>query len=179
MWLTIPVISTTGMQIKDVKLNNSLLWRKKHWKSIEHSYRKAEYFKTYKPLFEEIYAQDWDYLSDLLLKLIKEIVGILGIKTRIELSSDLGETDLRSTEELLWYCKKVKATTYFSGAFGRDYLDVLQFEKEGITVEFQDFKHPSYKQLYGDFLPDMSIIDLLFNHGVDSLDIIRRENEKN
>ena len=54
---------------------------------------------------------------------------------------------------------------YLSGPKGRDYLDVSLFEKKGIRVEFQDFKHPVYMQRYEGFVPNMAAIDALFNVG--------------
>ncbi len=54
---------------------------------------------------------------------------------------------------------------YLSGAKGRDYLDVSLFEKKGIRVKFQEFKHPVYKQRYEGFVPNMAAIDALFNVG--------------
>jgi hypothetical protein len=59
---------------------------------------------------------------------------------------------------------------------GKDYLDTNKFESEGIEVLFQDYKHPEYTQLWGDFIPNMSIIDLLFNHGPESKKIIMEGN---
>jgi len=174
MWLTIPIIAHIGTKIKDVKINNSLNWKEKHWKSILHSYKKAKFFDKYKIIFEEIYSKNWEYLCDFNLEIIKKIIEILGIETKIMLSSQIGKTNLKRTEELLFYCKKVKATIYLSGVFGKEYLDISKFEKEGIKVKFQDFKHPIYKQLYEPFIPNMSIIDLLFNYGKDSLNILNK-----
>lgn len=177
MWLTIPVIAPLGMKIKDVRINNTLNWREKHWKSIAHSYRKAKFFDHYKLIFEEIYSKDWEYLCDFNLAIIRKIIGILGIRIDIMLASELGETNLSATDELLWYCKKVKATTYLSGAFGKNYLELDKFANENIKVEFQDYKHPEYKQLYRQFEPFMSVIDLIFNHGPNSLSILVGEKQ--
>lgn len=179
MWLTIPVIAPLGTEIKDVRINNTLNWREKHWKSIVHSYRKAKFFDQYEHIFEEIYSKDWGYLCDFNIVIIRKIIEILGIKIDVMLASELGETNLNATDELLWYCKKVKATTYLSGAFGKDYLDISEFEKEGIKVLFQDFKHPIYRQAYNPFIPNMSSIDLLFNYGKDSMNILTEGEEQN
>jgi hypothetical protein len=56
---------------------------------------------------------------------------------------------------------------------GRDYLDVKTFTDARIRVQFQEFHHPIYKQLCEPFLPAMSAIDLLFNYGPASLDVIK------
>jgi hypothetical protein len=53
-------------------------------------------------------------------------------------------------------------------------LDKSIFQKHDIEIEFQNFKHPKYNQLWGDFIPQMSIIDLLFNEGDNSINIIKK-----
>jgi len=91
---------------------------------------------------------------------------------RIVRSSDLGVTGSKG-ELILALCRKLGATTYLSGVSGRDYLDCPQFEQKGIRVVFQEFHHPIYRQLHEPFLPCMSAIDLLFNYGPQSLDVIK------
>jgi hypothetical protein len=66
---------------------------------------------------------------------------------------------------ILAQCKEVGATTYLSGIGAKDYLEVSKFEKEGISVIFQNFQYPSYKQLYGEFVPNLSAVDYLFCNG--------------
>ena len=97
------------------------------------------------------------------------------IYTPILFSTDLnlskGKSDL-----ILEICKKVSATTYLSGTLGRDYLELEIFEANNIEVIFHDYKHPTYAQLHNDFLPNMSVIDLLFNTGKHSIKIISAKN---
>ena len=75
-------------------------------------------------------------------------------------------------ERLITFCKIFKADIFYEGAAGRNYIDGKRFEEHGIKVEFQDYNHPVYNQLHGDFVPYLSVIDLLFNHGRESLSII-------
>jgi hypothetical protein len=62
---------------------------------------------------------------------------------------------------------------YLSGRDGRNYLDKQSFIENGIEVIYQDFKHPIYSQFHGQFISNMSITDLYFNHGRGSIDIIK------
>lgn len=71
------------------------------------------------------------------------------------------------------------ATTYLSGSDGDKYLKLELFEKEGIKIIFQRYKHPEYKQTFSGFHPYMGAIDLLFNHGPESLKILRSEEHTN
>ena len=74
---------------------------------------------------------------------------------------------------LLQICQKLNADVYLSGISGKDYLEESRFTEQGIKVIYQEFYHPIYKQVYEPFMPCMSIIDLLFNHGDKSLDILK------
>ena len=80
------------------------------------------------------------------------------------------------SELVLDMCKKLGATSYIFGAQGRNYADVDSFLDCGIKVYFQDYKHPVYPQLHGDFEPYMSVIDLLFNVGPESFDVLMSGN---
>jgi hypothetical protein len=79
-----------------------------------------------------------------------------------------------STERLIDICKQLEGDVYLSGKDGAKYMETKLFENEGIQIIFQDYHHPRYKQLYGDFEPFLSVIDLLFNCGPDSLSILKK-----
>ena len=66
---------------------------------------------------------------------------------------------------------------YLSGKDGAKYLDLTKFEEKKIDIIFQEYKHPIYSQLYGEFEPFLSVLDLLFNCGPESLSILRGENQ--
>ncbi|MBU3220660.1 WbqC family protein [Clostridium algidicarnis] len=74
--------------------------------------------------------------------------------------------------------KRCDGTTYFSGKGGENYKDKNQFNQNSIELVYTDFKHPIYEQLWGDFIPCLSILDLLFNYGEDALDIIKVSGNK-
>ncbi len=69
---------------------------------------------------------------------------------------------------------KLKADTYLSGELGQNYLDLKLFENNQIKIIFEEFKHPTYSQMNSKFLPNMSIIDLLFNEGDNSINILKK-----
>ena len=73
----------------------------------------------------------------------------------------------KKNELLIDILKKVSAETYLSGVGAKAYMDEKLFENEGIKVIWQNFKHPVYNQLYGNFIPYLSSIDLLFNCGIE------------
>ena len=96
----------------------------------------------------------------------------LQIKTPTIFSSELN-IDGKSSERILNICNKLKSKIYLSGKLGKDYLNLDDFTSNGIEVKFQDYKHPTYEQRFNPFMPNMATIDLLFNKGDQSSEILR------
>ena len=118
----------------------------------------------------------WELLVDLDLVLAAQMAEWLGVRTQVERSSFLGIEGERS-ERLLRICQRFEATRYLSGNAAKTYLDVALFERNGIEVTWQDFRHPTYPQVQGAFVPFLSAIDLLLNCGERSPAILRGEEE--
>lgn len=175
--ITVPV-RTAGkfgdLSINDLLIDHARPWNKKHWNAISQSYGKARYFEGHRDWFERFYSCSWTHLSPLLHESTGYLLDALGIGTRIVKTSELNVAGSKS-ELVLNLCKEVGASTYLSGPFGRDYLDVVGFAEAGVKIEFQDYRHPVYQQLRGGFEPYMSVIDLLFNCGDSSLGILKNQ----
>jgi len=173
--LTVPVFSHNDTLLKDVKIDNSKNWRKKHKKSILLNYSKANYFKDFSFFFENLFDKNFLYLIDLNMEIINFIVKQLDIKTKTSFSSELGISQ-NSSDRILEICKIVKADYYISGTtWARQHLKIDDFKRQKIDVEFQEFQHPEYSQIHGEFIPFMSVIDLLFNEGKENSKKILRE----
>lgn len=169
-WLTVPVLAKGKFgnnPIREAQINNAVAWQKAHWKTLTYSYSRAPFFREHAPFFESFYAQQWPVLGDLNIAAIEYLARALGIGCRFVRASALS-VDGTKAELVLNLCKAVDGSIYISGVNGRDYLDRAAFRREGITLKFQSYKEPLYRQLYGDFEPFMSVVDLLFNHGEDS-----------
>jgi len=176
-WLTVPVLVNFRQNplITDIKINSRENWQKKHFLSIKQNYSKAPFFDTYIDLFAAAYAKDWEYLIDLDIFFIFELSKCLGISTeKIVRSSPLGVSGDRITR-LLNLCKLFDADIFYEGASGKNYLEEATFQAAGITINYQEYQPPIYNQLYGEFIPNLSIIDLLFNHGPESLSILNHK----
>ncbi|HXW98956.1 MAG TPA: WbqC family protein, partial [Methanomicrobiales archaeon] len=125
----------------------------------------------YSAFFEEFFAKDHTRLNEVLVEPLRFLLKSLGIRTRILLSSEIGVKGTKD-ERLLAICRELGADSYLSGPSGKDYLDLAPWKAAGIGVHFHDYRHPVYPQVQGDFLPEMSVIDLLFNCGRDSLRVL-------
>jgi hypothetical protein len=177
-WLTVPVFKKGRSEqlIEDVQICNQRNWRNRCWSMIVQNYKDAPRFEDYAPFFEQLYGRRWTELTALNEVIIAYLRDQFGLGTELVKSSDLGVYVKGPTEVNLTIAERLGADVYLSGKHGRDYLDEAEFAKRGIEVRYQDFKHPVYPQLWGDFVPQMSSIDLLFNCGERSLEAIERCN---
>jgi len=171
--LTIPVIKTAlNTPINAIKIDFSKNWIRKHLDTIKYSYKKAPYFEEIYPILENSYMEKQEYLALFNQKLIEIFCEYLEIHTKIIKSSELNVSGNKS-QLLLNICKELKADTYIIGMGGNNnYIDFELFKKNNIKIQPQQFHHPTYPQLGKDFIPNLSIIDLLFNKGKDSIEIL-------
>jgi len=176
-WITVPVLYRLPEKINELRINNKTNWSRKHLQALITNYSKSTYFDNYKSFFEDIFSRSWDRLVDINTEIIKFLISALELRTKLVMASDL---KLREgpTERLIDICKTLNGNKYLAGKDGNEYMNLELFDKEGIEVIFQDFKHPVYNQLFGDFEPYLSAIDLLFNCGDNSLEILRGNHEK-
>jgi hypothetical protein len=187
IWLTVPVLSKGKFKnnfLKDVKISDNH-WQKKHWRTIEMCYSKSPYFDEFKDDIKFFYDQEWDNIINLTFSMLKYFVNLFEIDTKLILSSNLNDIEGLKSDLVLSICKNQNADLYISGSQGKDYLELNKFKNAGIEVYFQEYKHPEYNQKYGDFLPYMSILDVLFNEGKEETikliskgNITRKELEK-
>ena len=163
--LSIPVHTHSYPKINEVTIDNEKNWSIRHKKSILYNYARAPYFDEIKDFIESIFEKKFQYLVDLNTEIIKFIMNELEIKSKIVFSSEL-EISKKGSDRVLDICKAIGADHYITGTFwAESNLRVEEFKKSNIDVEFQKFQHPIYKQIHGEFIPEMSIIDLLFNEG--------------
>ncbi len=170
--LTVPVFMRAAQRLDEVRIHNGSPWRRKHWATLEQSYARAPHFAEYAGFLRETYAREWERLNDLNRHMLSGFVRALGIETPMVYSSELGVPGT-ATERLVNLIKAVGGDTYLSGAYALEaYLDAALLEREGIGLELQEWHAPVYPQLHGEFVPDLSIVDLLMNCGGESLGVL-------
>jgi hypothetical protein len=170
--LTVPVLAALDETLDTLRIDNTQPWRKKHWRTIELSYAKAPHFADHASFLMDVYTREWDRLNDLNRHMLAYLVDALGIQTRVVHASQL-EVPGTATERLVNLIKAVGGNRYYTGAFAMDaYLDRRLLEQAGIELQIQDWHAPEYPQLHGEFMMDLSIIDLIVNCGHMSLDIL-------
>lgn len=166
-WLTVPV-RHEGRQlpINQVRIANGGEpdWTNRHWLTLKHNYVKAPFWDKYKDFFEETYSRRWNLLIDLNMHLIRGLMQFLNINKPLLMSSNIKAYGKKS-DLILSQCKAIKANVQLAGAGAKNYLQTSQFEEDGIKVVFQDFTYPKYRQLQGEFMPNLSVVDYLFCTG--------------
>jgi hypothetical protein len=176
-WLTIPVVfrGRLGQKIHEVQIRD-LEFKRNHLRAIELNYARAPFFQKYFPEMSAIFAEVGAdaRLASLNRRLIEWIAGILGIRTRLVVASSLDE-DGKRTQLLANICKRLGATQYVSPIGSAEYLlgEVSILENSGVEVLFHNYEHPEYEQLFPPFLTFASVLDLIFNEGERSMNVIR------
>lgn len=163
-WLTVPVKMKGHLNqtIKEIEIDNAQNWRKNHLKAVYLNYKKAPRFEKCYPKLENLYQKDYQFISELCWDQLAFWLREIGVEKNVIRSSEL-PISTKKSELILDLCRHYNADHYMSGALGRDYLDEAEFKKVGIAIEYQDYNHPVYPQLWGDFMPFMGIVDFWMN----------------
>ncbi|MEK7794232.1 MAG: WbqC family protein [Candidatus Hydrogenedentota bacterium] len=171
--LTVPVLAKDQQRLDEVRINNTIDWRRKHFRSIEQAYRSSPYWAEHAPFLAATYDHEWTALNDLNKHMLNYFMNALGLRTPVRYSSEL-EVPGIATERLSSLIRAVGGDAYYTGTYAVDsYLDMGLFENNGIQVLLQHWTPPIHPQLHGDFAPDLSILDVLLNCGPTTLDVIR------
>ena len=147
--LIVPVIkgSNVHTQIKDVKISYDFNWQRLHWMSLQTSYRSSSYFEFYENDFATFYEKKWDFLLD------------------------YNETIFNLLTKLL----KLNINYSFTREYEENYSDLEDFRKSIHPKHLSSYNAKSYYQVFDDrngFLPNLSIVDLLFSQGPQSLNYL-------
>ena len=168
VWLTVPVrYRSTVQPICETTIDASQRWGHKHINQLRQWYGAAPYFSSYSEELFEILLRPHRTISDLNIVLSRWIMDKLHIRTPTRVSSELQPRG-NKTERLIDLLAKVGGTCYVSGPSGRAYLDEGLFKEAGLRLEYKSYGYAPYPQLWGDFIGDVTVLDLLFNTGSDA-----------
>jgi len=180
VWVTVPVLTKGkfGQPTNEVIITNRIDWGTKIWKTIQQNYRKARYFDLYAQFFEEIFSKKWELLIDLNETILLQIMTWLNLSTQTMRASEMNVSG-KSSELLINICQELKADTYLSGFGGKKYMEKSLFEDKGIKLKTYDFVPHVYPQIHGEFIPNLSVIDLIFNCGPESQRVLLATGSRN
>lgn len=153
--MSVPVVNTSGekTKTKDIKVSYDTPWNEQHWKSIVSAYNTSPYFQYYDKEIELIFKKKWKYLLDMNMQSLQTIIECIGLKISISLTEKYTPSDV----------------------YLKDFRDIIHPKKEYNADN--NFKpepyHQVFEQKYG-FIPNLSILDLLFNKGPESLIVLKK-----
>lgn len=151
LMLTIPIkhLRKEGYQdYKDVRIDNAFPWQTQHWKSLQTAYRSSPYFEFYEDAISPLYKEEFEGLYTFNKTLFEVIKGLLGINTTPTFTSE--------------YSQNPKQL---------DVRELLNVKKQEYSITIK------YTQVFGDkngFIPNLSVLDLLFNLGPESLSALTK-----
>lgn len=157
MALSIPTIkpATEKCKTKDIRIDNSQHWQQIHWRALEAGYNSSPFFEYYKDDFAPFYTNKFEFLADYTFQLQSLVIALLELDCKVQLTD---------------------AYTIYDDAL--DYRDALSAKKE---IEDNDFVINPYYQVFENkfgFIPNLSILDLLFNMGNESILVLQKSASK-
>jgi len=173
LWLTIPVWKKgLGLQkINEIRIYHEGRWAKKHLESLRSAYAKAPYLPDHLDFLKGLFERGLEKLINFNLELIRYLLQELDIETHLVLLSDLKITS-SGTRLPVDICSALGSKHFLALNPSRNYLDEGLFSEVGIDIEYTQPPSPVYPQLWGKFLANLSILDLLFNCGPKTRDIV-------
>jgi len=145
-------------------------WREQHLKTVEYAYKRAPYFEDVFPWYEGILGWGNLPLVQINLCLIAWVLSYLKVNTILHSLSSMGVKG-RKSDLIIGICKHLGADVYLSSQ-GAQVYDEAAFRAAGIRLEYQRFRPPAYPQLWGYFVPGLSILDLVMNCGPESREVL-------
>jgi hypothetical protein len=166
-FVTVPLAhASQNKHICDIAMQPDSYWRRKLVRSIEITYRRAPYFEEVFPLIERLIAHEADGLAGYLANQLAVLSSFLGIETEwVPSSHCYGNGHLAGQQRILDICIAEHASTYVNLPGGQSLYDATAFHQSGMTLRFLKSMPISYRQRTAEFVPNLSLIDVLMENG--------------
>lgn len=176
-YITVPVKNQSSFRpIKDIKINNQEPWRKKIVRTLDQAYKKAPYFDCTIELFLRVIYSKEKYIARLALTSLKEVCSYLDIQTEFVDSSSLYNNDyLKGQQRVLDICVKENSSAYINPIGGQDLYSPTEFSANNIDLRILECKTEPYKQFSNEFVPNLSIIDVLMFNPLDQIRLMLKQ----
>jgi hypothetical protein len=173
VWLSVPVKNSGRYKqaINEVEIDNSQKWREKHKNTLVRNYKKSPFFDEFYPGFEDLLSKEWKRLYNFNFEVIKLSAKYIGISTPLSIASEIGAQG-KASELILDICRKTGGDAYLHGKHAVDYVDFELLKNGGVENYLQSFNSEQYFQHGKEFVPNLSILDILFNCGNETLSFL-------
>ncbi|MGH9749457.1 MAG: WbqC family protein [Candidatus Polarisedimenticolia bacterium] len=176
-WLTVPVRHRFPMSIREVAIDETSAWRRKHREALRVHYGRSPHRGAILEPLDLLLQGPAGGLADLNTRTVKVLAGLLGVSTPIVLASSLGPLPDDPDGRLIHLCRHFGCDTYLAGPGGTAYMDPGVWRRAGVRVDVQEFRHPVYTQAYPGFEPNLSAVDLLLAAGPGAIVTVRAAQE--
>lgn len=168
--------SSSFKHINEIEVDTNRVFIRKNLCMLENAYAKAPYYSQVMPVLKDILSNCEGNLAKYLFYQIQQIAEYLGIKKRFFLSSSIDKNNmLKGEEKVIEICKKLGGTEYYNAIGGRSLYDSDHFAKERIKLRFLETKSFEYKQYNHEFIPNLSIIDVMMFNSVEKIQGLLQE----
>lgn len=174
---TIPLENASQNRlISETNISQSNNWQEDFLKTIHHSYKKAPFYLEVIKLLENVILLSSEKISDYNYNSLSQITEFLEIKTKLIKSSDLKKSEnKKGSEKILEISQMLGADTYVNAIGGQNLYSKEDFEKNGVELLFIKTLPIEYKQFNHDFVPWLSIIDvMMFNSKKDIQNLLNQ-----
>ncbi len=158
----------------EIELEYATKWNIKHLNQLKDAYIKAPYFKQYFPKIEELLKAKYENLASLNITIIKWLLQELEITTPVKIASEFDTGDLGTKNDRnLNISLHFGATTYLSGSGAKKYNDETLYTANNVALAYSDYSPKIYAQINGEFIPNLSVLDVLFNCGSEASTLLK------
>ena len=171
-WLSVPVLGPRDSTIHHTPINESEHWRRKHKTAIEYAYAGAPHRALVLDALGPYWDREWPDLATLNIATFTRLCELMEVESEFIRSSEMNVPGA-SSQRIIDMCRSLGADRYITGRSARAYLDAEAFGAVGIDLCYHRFDHPTYRQLHGEFVPFMSVVDLIANEGPAAPGIVR------
>lgn len=150
--LTIPTNHNTSLAMKDIRISDHANWRHVHWKALLSAYGESPFFEYYQDDIRPFFEKKYEFLFDFNMETTEKMIELLDIRPKISITEAyIQSKELKEEDEI------------------KDFRDAIRPKKPLPDAEFAPQRYYQvYEQKHG-FLPNMSILDLLFNEGNEAI----------
>lgn len=175
-WLSIPLRSVhLGQKIDEVELDERHDWRSQHLDILRQAYLKAPFRDDMLALVEQVFMKHASTLADISRTSLMALVDYFGFSSNSVFvdSKSLGREKGAGSQRVLDIVLEMQGKEYITGHGARKYLDHQLFARNGIAVQYMQYRCIPYPQLHGDFIPYVTALDLVANCGRSGISIIQ------
>lgn len=169
--------ATPTKHINEILVNDSLVQKRKILSKIQMAYSKAPNYESVYPILEKVFLQQENNLAKYLYNSFKIVGEYLNIQTNILLSSELKkDCSLKGKDKVISICKLLEADEYYNSVGGMELYDKEEFAANRIKLSFLKMNDDIiYKQFNNEFVPYLSIIDvMMFNSQQECQEMLKR-----